>query len=783
MAENKVVGITIDVNGTEQVLTSMKDVRGALKQAKSDLLIYTTALGETSAEAQNAAMRVKELEDAMGDAAEFAETFNPDKPFAALTGATQGAVAGISAVQGAMGLLGSDSKNVEKLLLKVNSAMALQQGIEGIAKSINSFKLLGQQIANSSVLMKANAVATNLATGAQKLFGVATTGTSAAFKILKGAIAATGIGLLVVAVGTLVAYWDDIKGAISGVSSEQKKLLSTAEANKKSAQEKLDALDNQENILKLQGKSEEDILKIKYAQTQEVITATKEQIKQQIQVNKAQVEAEKRNKSILKGILQFLTAPLEILVNLINSASELLGIGTSLPTVSELVSSYAFDADAVQKEGDAAIKELQSQLTSLENQAAGHQLALKDIQKKGNEKRNADAKKANEERIAANTEANKRIADINKELELLAIKDEDEKAKKQLEQQRKAEIDAVNQSKADAQVKKEQIAAINQLYDKKEEERLAEQRQKEKEQEAAFQQELSDIRLETKLAGMTNEREKEKEQLQADYDAKRQEVLSNEELTEVQKQEKLEALRLNFKAKRDAQDQVYAEEDAVKQLDEIEKIIGDEDAKYQVKLEAINKERALLEELKANKLISEEDYVARKKVLAKAEVDIDTKKQEALAQNAEKISSLLGGLSNLFGKQTAAGKAFAIAQAVIDTYLSANKAYASLSGIPVVGPALGAVAAGAAIAGGIKNVKEILKVKVPAASGVSNPSISTPSVSAPIAPQRPQASLTQLDQQSINQLGSATNRSYVVESDITNSQERITRINRAARLS
>jgi hypothetical protein len=42
--------------------------------------------------------------------------------------------------------------------------------------------------------------------------------------------------------------------------------------------------------------------------------------------------------------------------------------------------------------------------------------------------------------------------------------------------------------------------------------------------------------------------------------------------------------------------------------------------------------------------------------------------------------------------------------------------------------------------------------------------------------------LTQLDQTTINRMGSATNRSYVLESDVTNSQERITRINRAARL-
>jgi hypothetical protein len=54
---------------------------------------------------------------------------------------------------------------------------------------------------------------------------------------------------------------------------------------------------------------------------------------------------------------------------------------------------------------------------------------------------------------------------------------------------------------------------------------------------------------------------------------------------------------------------------------------------------------------------------------------------------------------------------------------------------------------------------------------------------APIIPAAPvQNTVTQLSTNSINQLGSATNRAYVVESDVTNSQERIKRINRAARL-
>ncbi|MFP3416353.1 hypothetical protein SB773_33480, partial [Bacillus sp. SIMBA_074] len=52
-------------------------------------------------------------------------------------------------------------------------------------------------------------------------------------------------------------------------------------------------------------------------------------------------------------------------------------------------------------------------------------------------------------------------------------------------------------------------------------------------------------------------------------------------------------------------------------------------------------------------------------------------------------------------------KAAAISQAIINTYQSATVAFAAMSAIPIVGPALGAAAAGAAIVAGMANVNAI----------------------------------------------------------------------------
>ena len=85
-----------------------------------------------------------------------------------------------------------------------------------------------------------------------------------------------------------------------------------------------------------------------------------------------------------------------------------------------------------------------------------------------------------------------------------------------------------------------------------------------------------------------------------------------------------------------------------------------------------------------------------KTALDKAEVEIDKNTAKAKQENLAKVGNALSSFSELAGKETAAGKALAIASTLIQTYQSAQSSYASLAGIPVVGPALGVAAAGAA---------------------------------------------------------------------------------------
>ena len=176
-------------------------------------------------------------------------------------------------------------------------------------------------------------------------------------------------------------------------------------------------------------------------------------------------------------------------------------------------------------------------------------------------------------------------------------------------------------------------------------------------------------------------------------------------------------------------------------------------------------------------IVSATQQADAKKQLTDYEKKLEQEKFDAQLGLASQSLSIIGGLVD---QNSAAGKAIAVTQAIINTYQGASKALAQ-------GGIFGPVAAAATIAAGLINVRKIVSTKIPSANGTGNVADSgSPSMSmasAPITPSAPiQNTVTSLSQQSINQMGSATGRAYVVESDITNSQEKITRINRAARL-
>jgi hypothetical protein len=747
MAEKLTFDIQVGGN-QDQALGSLK---AQLKQATQEVQALSDKFGATSEQAIEAAKRAAELKDQIGDAATLVDAFNPDTKFKAFS-QTLGTVAGgFSAVQGALGLLGSKGEDVEKTLAKVQSALALSQGLEQLGD-------LGAAFTN----LKGVAVDT--------------------FKGIKAAIGSTGIGVLVVALGAIVAYWDDIKEAVSGVSEEQKKLLTDTEADVKAQQEKLSAIDSQDNVLKLQGKSERDILGLKIKQTEQVIVATEKQVAQQKIVLQAQLAAEKRNKEILKGILTFVTAPLQLVIDGVNQVAKVFGKGFEF-NVAEKLSGLVFDPKATEANGLKEIAALDKTLGDLKNKKAGYQLAVQNIDKQGASKSASDAERLRKEREAKEKEAQAILAEANKKLKTQQEQDLLNITEAYAEKQKKLALAGIKDNGDLAAAEQKERQAVLDKY-AKEAKDLKDKNDKEaKDKEIAFQTELNKITLETKLAGIKDEGEKARVELEANFKKQREDIDANEKFTAEQKTAlkielaKKEALALE--ALKLAEDKKISDSE----LAALDKKLADNEADLQIERSLLGQKDTLLKEAFAKKLITEEQYNAGVAANAKARTEIDKQETEAKVRNAEIASQLLNTIADVLGKNTAAGKAAAIASTTIDTYLSAQKAYASqlIPGDPS-SPIRAAIAAGIAIVGGIKNVKSILAVQTPSGGGGGSANISAPNLSgAPIAPPPPQAATTNLSTQSINALGNQATRAYVIESDVTSSQQRMAAIQQRAR--
>lgn len=152
MAEKRVIELEVKTE-------SVGNLKSELRKAQAEVAALSEKFGATSQEAINAAKKAAALKDAIADAKALTDAYNPDAKFNALSQSIGGVLNGFQAFQGALGLVGVESKDVEEALLKVNSAMALAQGVTGVLESIDSFKTLGKQISNLTIVQKISTAA------------------------------------------------------------------------------------------------------------------------------------------------------------------------------------------------------------------------------------------------------------------------------------------------------------------------------------------------------------------------------------------------------------------------------------------------------------------------------------------------------------------------------------------------------------------------------------------------------------------------------------------------
>lgn len=131
--ETKQINIEINANA-EQAENSVKNLRTQLREMRKAL----ANLDEGSAEFANLTRQAGALQDRIGDINQRIRTFASD------TRRLDVAVEGVQAVTGAFGvataataLLGTENKNLEKVLMQTQAAMTLVTSVQAVANTLN----------------------------------------------------------------------------------------------------------------------------------------------------------------------------------------------------------------------------------------------------------------------------------------------------------------------------------------------------------------------------------------------------------------------------------------------------------------------------------------------------------------------------------------------------------------------------------------------------------------------------------------------------------------------
>lgn len=547
-----------------------------------------------------------------------------------LTGALGGAAGGFAAAQGAMSAFGGESEAVNQAILKVQAAMALTQGIDSVKQAIPAFTALKTSVMGAFQGM----------TTASKAFAL------------------TGIGLVITLIAGAVAAFSSFQKSTDQIIAENKKLTkSFDEANK--------AIEGQSNQLRaalgLQlefasaaGASEKQLAKIRKEGTDDIIANNEKQIK--------------------------------------NTSNKI-----------------------------KTLESLEYQRTL--NQQASSKDQFNELERNRQKEINIEKNKLNTLKVQNNRERN------SIRLETLKIKTQElDEAKAKADEERQANAEAAKQRASErAQQRKDELAKITEAqkeYDENEKTRYMTEQQKEIYE---VQKKYNELLAIAKKYGQDNSKllENQKNEENAINTKYEQERLQQQAERDAVVAEQIEA---NRQAQLDAQeafDQTYRQNTLTAQQLEIdaanEKYFELISVAEQYGYSTVELKKRQEDELANIDKKYKEEAAAREKQLRDMRIDAVKGGIDAIGQ----LAGAFAGKSEksqkrAFNIQKAAG----IASATIDTYKSAQAAFASAGN-----PILGAVFAAIAVAAGIANITKIAKTKFEGGGGGAG-SVSSPSATA-----------------------------------------------------
>ena len=213
-----------------EVKSNLKGFKGEIRQATIEAQEAVRTFGEFSPEAIEAEKRLAQLRDRMEDFNDRVSAVNPDK-FAQVQTIVQGVARGFQAAQGAMALFGSESEDLQKTMVKLQGAMALADGLEGLGKIQQQFTAIAKNIKGG--VIQAFQSLGRISTLAFGVIGIALTLIIANFDKLKKAVSnmLPGLSTLASFVGGLVQRFTDFVGITSASERALEKYNKATEKN------------------------------------------------------------------------------------------------------------------------------------------------------------------------------------------------------------------------------------------------------------------------------------------------------------------------------------------------------------------------------------------------------------------------------------------------------------------------------------------------------------------------------------------------------------------------
>lgn len=638
-------------------------------------------MDDTSKEYAETAVKLAEAQKKVKDAQEMAKFSSQDYgdrlDTIAATGANLASIFG--SVQGAMALFGNESENLTKAMYKLQGVMAIVQGLQGLDGIGKNIK--GLQTSFGSLV---------------RTIGVFVRSLGA----VKTALAATGLGAVLVGLGAVAANWDKIGKFINGGDSEATKASTDKALSKGAAQ--ADVINSElqrmlnssrgteyessrKRLAFIAGLNEKDINSKSLADTVEILTG---KVYRQGYIEGLQEEKERVQKE-----LDNLMEERSVLARNINNdqwvASRYKDLDKNLDKINETKEALSALDEKIAKAPKSGLgmtlSELQDKINlyeeytdELEKIEAEHQRRMEALRHGPQEA----IDKENERYQKALEEYNDKLAAEEKK--------RTEELKKQKEEKLKVWKDYVEKMKDEA----EKAAGYG--------EEIA----------AADLAAMSDYTGNVRTPGdrdIINTK---------DFDPKTMSLEGWKKALRYNQYQYEEGVADDNKRRKEAIQQLYIKYDilsgsgdrtgAQAVMDEIndlnKQIIDADNSVTQLRIDNMDRIRNAGEELRAFEKLTAQERI------------------NAAVQATQSVGSIIGSIGNMMNQESEDGfeayKSLMMAQNAINTVASATAAYYSQASIPVVGPALGALAAAAAVASGVANQVQISRQQFGQVSGI-----------------------------------------------------------------